>query len=130
MIHDIIARFFDAGTTREGVPFLVMEYVGGQPIDRYCHEERLTLEARLKLFRDVCGAVQCAHQHLIVHRDLKPGNVLVTSAGQAKLLDFGIAKLIDPTIDTSATATLLQVMTPEYASPEQIKDEGITTATD
>jgi len=128
--HEHIARLFDAGMTDDGVPFLVMEYVDGEPIDGYCREQEISVDERLKLFRSVCSAVQYAHQHLIVHRDLKPSNVLVTRDGQAKLLDFGIAKLLDATTETDATTTVLRVMTPEYASPEQVKGEAVTTATD
>ena len=128
--HDHIARLFDAGTTDDGVPFLVMEYVAGQPIDDYCRRQTIHLDERLNLFRNVCAAVQYAHQHLIVHRDLKPSNVLVTNEGKVKLLDFGIAKLLDAATETDATATLWRVMTPEYASPEQVKGAPVTTATD
>src|ERR1051326_1765407 len=128
--HDHIARLFDVGTTADGVPFLAIEYVDGRPIDNYCRDQAIGLRERLKLFRSVCSAVQYAHQHLIVHRDLKPSNVLVTNDGQAKLLDFGIAKLLDASTETQATATLLRVMTPDYASPEQVKGDAVTTATD
>ncbi|HYW73465.1 MAG TPA: protein kinase, partial [Pyrinomonadaceae bacterium] len=128
--HDHIARLFDVGTTNDGVPFLVMEFVDGQPIDDYCRGQKPALIERLQLFRGVCSAVQYAHQHLIVHRDLKPSNVLVTAEGQAKLLDFGIAKLLDATAEAETTATVWRVMTPQYASPEQVKGEAITTATD
>jgi len=128
--HDHIARLFDVGMTTDGVPFLVMEYVEGQAIDDYCRDKTIGLQERLELFRSVCSAVQYAHQHLIVHRDLKPGNVLVTNDGQVKLLDFGIAKLLDASAETEPTATLLRVMTPEYASPEQVKGDAVTTATD
>ena len=128
--HDHIARLFDVGTTADGVPFLVMEYVDGRPIDNYCRDQAIGLRERLKLFRSVCSAVQYAHQNLIVHRDLKPGNVLITNEGHAKLLDFGIAKLLDASTETAATATIFRVMTPDYASPEQVKGDPVTTATD
>jgi non-specific serine/threonine protein kinase/serine/threonine-protein kinase len=130
--HENIARLVDVGTTADAVPFLVMEYVDGRPIGDYCNSKELSISERLKLFRVVCAAVQYAHQNLIIHRDLKPSNILVTSDGQPKLLDFGIAKLLDPTEsgEANVTATMLRVMTPEYASPEQIKSEPITTASD
>jgi non-specific serine/threonine protein kinase/serine/threonine-protein kinase len=130
--HDNIARLLDVGTTDEGYPFLVMEYVDGRAIGDYCNSKELSISERLNLFRTVCSAVQYAHQNLVIHRDLKPSNVLVTSKGQAKLLDFGVAKLLDPgdSEEANATATMLRVMTPEYASPEQVKGEPITTASD
>ncbi len=126
--HPNIARLLDGGTTEEGIPYLVMELVDGVPVDDYCDARRLNVTSRLQLFRQVCGAVQYAHQRLVIHRDLKPRNILVTPAGSPKLLDFGIAKLLDET--GSAQATVLRPMTPEYASPEQIRGETITTATD
>lgn len=126
--HPNIARLLDGGTTEDGVPYLVMEMIEGQPIDRYCDDHRLSVTARLRLFRQVCAAVQYAHQRLVIHRDLKPSNILVTKEGEPKLLDFGIAKIISPTGD--APTTLTQAMTPEYASPEQIRGEPITTNTD
>jgi non-specific serine/threonine protein kinase/serine/threonine-protein kinase len=130
--HPNIATILDGGTTDEGQPYLVMEHVDGQPIDTYCDERGLGVRERLRLFHTVCGAVHYAHQNLVVHRDLKPANIVVTAEAQPKLLDFGIAKLlsvgIDP--DLAPTATLLPVMTPEYASPEQVRGETITTASD
>jgi non-specific serine/threonine protein kinase/serine/threonine-protein kinase len=130
--HANIASLLDGGTTDDGVPFFVMEHVEGQPIDRYADEHQLSTIDRLKLFRTVCVAVQYAHQNLIIHRDLKPTNILVTSEGDPKLLDFGIAKLLvaDDSGATDETAAMFRVMTPEYASPEQVKGEPITTATD
>ena len=130
--HANIASLLDGGTTDDGVPFFVMEHVEGQPIDRYADEHQLSTTDRLKLFRTVCEAVQYAHQNLIIHRDLKPTNILVTSEGDPKLLDFGIAKLLvaDDSGATDETAAVFRVMTPEYASPEQVKGEPITTATD
>ncbi len=131
--HPNIARLFDGGTTDDGRPYFVMEYAPGRPITDYCDDKRLTTKQRLALFRTVCRAVQYAHANLIIHRDLKPSNILVTDDGVVKLLDFGIAKLIDEeTLDQTAphTRTGLRLMTPEYASPEQIKGEAITTATD
>ena len=131
LAHPHIARLLDGGTTTGGVPYLVMEYVDGTPIDRYCDLHTLGLDARLTLFRTVCAAVQYAHQHLVVHRDLKPGNVLVTAEGSVKLLDFGIAKLIDPEQGAGNDATRdMQLFTPGYASPEQIRNGTITTASD
>ncbi len=131
--HPGIARLLDGGATEEGLPFIVMEYVDGIPIDQYCEKLRLSVAERLKLFRNVCLAVQYAHQNLILHRDLKPGNILVTSSGDVKLLDFGIAKITDADekhLATAAQATVLPMMTPEFASPEQIRNESMTTASD
>jgi len=126
--HPHIARLLDGGTTEDGVPFLVMELIEGEPIDRYCDEHSLNITQRLKLFAQVCGAVQYAHQRLVIHRDIKPSNMLVTKEGEPKLLDFGIAKILDPS--AGPEATLVGAMTPEYASPEQVRGEPITTATD
>lgn len=139
--HPCIARLFDGGTTADGRPYFVMEFVAGQPITEYCRQHELSLTAKLKLFRAVCGAVQHAHQKLVVHRDLKPSNILVAPAtdGKAdgkdatpKLLDFGIAKLLTPDISEAhtRTETAVRLMTPEYASPEQVRGGTITTATD
>ncbi|HEX6070558.1 MAG TPA: serine/threonine-protein kinase, partial [Longimicrobiaceae bacterium] len=131
--HPHIARLLDGGATTGGVPYLVMDFIEGVPIDRYCDERRLPVEARLALFVEVCRAVQYAHQNLVVHRDLKPGNILVTATGEAKLLDFGIAKLLDPpweTAEAGLTRTGMRPMTPEFASPEQLRGEPVTTASD
>jgi len=129
--HPNIAKLFDGGTTEDGRPYFLMEYVEGQPIDEYCDERKLPTRERLELFRQVCSAVHFAHQNLIVHRDLKPGNILVTAGGVPKLLDFGIAKLLDPDQALFAlTRVELRLMTPEYASPEQVRGETITTASD
>ena len=129
--HANIARLFDGGETADGVPYLVMEFVEGHPINRYCDDHELSTEQRLKLFCTVCEAVQYAHQHLVVHRDIKPGNILVTKEGLPKLVDFGIAKLLDRARSTpAATATAMPFMTPEYASPEQVQGVPATTATD
>src|SRR5687767_7918325 len=122
--HPNIARLFDGGTTTDGTPYIVMEYVDGEPIDTYCDRRNLPIEARLKLFQTVCSAVHRAHQNLIVHRDLKPSNILVTADGTPKLLDFGIAKLLDDRqmMHTMAvTQADYRVMTPDHASPEQIQ---------
>jgi eukaryotic-like serine/threonine-protein kinase len=126
--HPNIARLLDGGTTDDGIPYLVMELIEGQPIDKFCDQRKLNITERLTLFRQVCAAVQFAHQRLVIHRDIKPSNILVTLDGTPKLLDFGIAKIVEPFHD--AKTTLTQAMTPEYASPEQIKGEPITTATD
>jgi serine/threonine-protein kinase len=131
--HPNIARLYDGGVTGDGRPYLVMEFVDGRPLDHYADAERLTVDQRLALFAQVCDAVERAHRRLIVHRDLKPGNVLVTSGGLVKLLDFGVAKLLDPATapdDPPLTATGMRIMTPEYASPEQFLGEPVTTATD
>lgn len=131
--HQNIARLLDGGRTIDGLPYLVMEFIDGIPITEFCHQKKLSLEEKLKLFREVCTAVQYAHQNLIVHRDLKPGNILVTKNGIPKLLDFGIAKLIDEELvdnNEDLTRTGVWHLTPEYASPEQIKGEKITTASD
>ena len=127
--HPHIAGLLDGGQTADGFPYLVMEYVAGQSLDVFCDRAQLSVRARLELFLKICDAVQYAHQNLIVHRDLKPANVLVTADGQPKLLDFGIAKVIDPSSAGSAQAST-RVLTPEYASPEQIRGDPITTATD
>ncbi len=131
--HPNIARLLDGGTTEDSLPYLVMEYVEGAPLDVYCDRHALNTEDRLKLFRQVCGAVHYAHQRLVIHRDIKPSNILVTEEGAPKLLDFGIAKLLTPELAAQtldATSPALRLMTPSYASPEQIKGELITTATD
>ena len=131
--HPNIARLLDGGTTEEGIPYLVMEYIEGHPIDVYCDSRSLNTVERLKLFCQVCAAAQYAHQSLVVHRDLKPGNILVTADGTPKLLDFGIAKLLDPELffqTVEAGGTMMKAMTPEYASPEQVRGETITTSSD
>jgi non-specific serine/threonine protein kinase/serine/threonine-protein kinase len=127
--HPNIARLLDGGETVDGVPYLVMEYVEGRPIDVFCDQEQLATEERLKLFATVCVAVQYAHQHLVIHRDIKPGNILVSNEGLPKLVDFGIAKLLDQD-RSEATATAMPFMTPHYASPEQVRGVAVTTATD
>ena len=131
--HPNIARLLDGGLTAEGQPYFVMEHVIGQPITAYCDRHRLGLEPRLELVRTVCAAVQYAHQNLVVHRDLKPANILVTEDGQVKLLDFGIARVLDvEAFDQSmaVTHTGARLMTPDYAAPEQVRGDAITTATD
>ena len=131
--HPHIAGLLDGGTTAQGAPYFAMEYVEGQTISDYCESRQLDTTARLHLFRKVCGAVQYAHQNLIIHRDIKPANVLVTSEGTPKLLDFGIAKLLNPDLGSHALAPTMaggHLMTPEYASPEQVRGEPVTTASD
>ena len=130
--HLNIARLLDGGTTAEGEPYFVMEYVDGQPLTAYAEERSLSTEERLRLFRVVCEAVHYAHRNLVVHRDIKPSNILVTSDGAPKLLDFGIAKLLDPTGATSGgeTGTLVRALTPDYASPEQVRGERVSTSSD
>ncbi len=130
--HPNIARLLDGGLTADGTPYFVMDYVSGQPITTYCDQQALSVAQRLALFDQVCAAVQYAHQNLVVHRDLKPSNILVTGEGQVKLLDFGIAKLLDPAAapELPLTRTGLRLMTPEYASPEQIRGETVTTSSD
>lgn len=129
--HPNIARLLDGGLTDSGRPYLVMEYVRGKPIDRYCRENGLTIEQRLRLFALVCGAVHYAHRNLVVHRDLKPGNIFIADDGTPKLLDFGIAKVLSE--DRSVAATTIadqRRLTPEYASPEQLEGRVMTTAGD
>ena len=130
--HPNIARLLDGGLSEEGVPYVVMEFIDGTPLDQYCERTRPSLRERLQLFRVVCSAVQYAHQNLVVHRDLKPANILVTASGEPKLLDFGIAKIIDPRLDPNVESgrTLLPMMTPEFASPEQVRGEAVTTTSD
>jgi serine/threonine-protein kinase len=129
--HPNIARLLDGGVTETDQPWFAMEYVNGVPITTHCKQLGLSVRQRLKLFEDVCDAVRYAHQNLIVHRDLKPSNILVTTGGVVKLLDFGIAKLLDETPgELSQVGTGLRAMTPEYAAPEQVRMEPVTTATD
>jgi serine/threonine-protein kinase len=130
--HPNIARMLDGGTTEAGHPYVVMEYVEGEPIDDYCERRACSPRQRLELFRKVCAAVQTAHQNLVVHRDLKPSNILVTAEGEPKLLDFGIAKLLrsEPIARTDETRDSARLLTPEYASPEQVRGGPITTASD
>jgi serine/threonine protein kinase/tetratricopeptide (TPR) repeat protein len=130
--HPNIARLLDGGSSQGGLPYFVMEYIQGQPIDCFCDERKYPVAERLRLFRKVCAAVTYAHQHLVIHRDIKPSNILVTSEGEPKLLDFGIARMLHagPDSQTSATATGFLVMTPEYASPEQVLGMPASTLTD
>lgn len=129
--HPGIARLYSVGGTEDGRPYLVMEWIEGEPVDVYCDRRRLTIDQRLALFRRICAAVEHAHRHLLVHRDLKPANILVTAEGEPKLLDFGIAKQLAPAAEREPrTRTGLRVMTPSYASPEQVKGQAVTTASD
>lgn len=132
--HPHIAGLLDGGTTEDGLPFFVMEFIEGEPLYRFCDNNQLNIIERLKLFRPICDAVHYAHQKQVVHRDIKPSNVLVTSQGVPKLLDFGIAKLLNPQIagdiTHDPTATAMRLMTPEYASPEQVQGAPTTPTTD
>jgi len=130
--HPGVARLLDGGPGPGGRPYLVMEYVDGRPIDLYCDEERLSVPDRLRLFLQVAQAVEDAHRNLVVHRDIKPSNILVTADGHAKLLDFGIAKLLDPTATggEALTGSAIRLMTPAWASPEQVRGNPVTTASD
>jgi eukaryotic-like serine/threonine-protein kinase len=133
LVHPHIAQLLDGGVTDGRLPYLVMEYVEGMPITDYCDRQRLTLNERLRLFMDVCSAVHHAHQNLVIHRDLKPSNIMVTEEGRVKLLDFGIAKLLNPGMSAVAvpvTRMDLRIMTPEYASPEQVRGDPLSTASD
>lgn len=128
--HPNIAHLLDGGATEEGAPYLVMEYIEGKPIDVYCDQRQLGVNERIDLFRQLCSAVHYVHQHLMVHGDLKGNNVLVTEQGVVKLLDFGIARLLGPAQSTRDGSTTFLALTPEYAAPEQIRGEPITTASD
>jgi non-specific serine/threonine protein kinase/serine/threonine-protein kinase len=131
--HPNIARLLDGGTTEDGLPFFAMELIEGQPITDYCDHHKLSLNERLTLFLQVCAAVQFAHQHLVIHRDIKPGNILVTADGVPKLLDFGIAKLVEPDSpghSLDQTMTAFRALTPRYGSPEQMQGGQMTTASD
>ncbi|HEY2976656.1 MAG TPA: serine/threonine-protein kinase, partial [Burkholderiaceae bacterium] len=132
--HAHIARLLDAGVAQGDYPYLILEYVEGEPIDSWCDARTLSVQARVRLFLNVLGAVAHAHQNLILHRDLKPPNILVTAEGQVKLLDFGIAKLLDEAgaggDATELTLTAAQAFTPDYAAPEQVQGQALTTATD
>ncbi|MHC4447364.1 MAG: serine/threonine protein kinase, partial [Planctomycetota bacterium] len=131
--HPGISRLYDGGETDDGRPYFVMEYVTGMPIDDYCDAHRLSIAERMKLFKQVCLIVHHAHQNLVVHRDLKPSNILVSEDGTPKLLDFGIAKMLNPELVMGGgdlTAPESRVMTPEYASPEQVRGNPLTTGSD
>ena len=130
--HPYIVRLLDGGSTADGLPYLVMDYVEGLPVDQYCDQHDLPIDARLDLFRAICSAVHYAHEKQVVHRDLKPANILVTKEGVPRLLDFGIAKLLNPDLHQTAlvTRTSIRPMTLEYASPEQVRGHSITRASD
>ncbi len=131
--HPHIARLLDGGTTDDGLPFFVMEYIEGSPVYRYSDSQKLNIRERLHLFNRICGAVDYAHENQIIHRDIKPTNILVTSEGIPKLLDFGIAKILNPELAADSidpTATAMRMMTPEYASPEQVRGEPVTRVSD
>lgn len=129
--HPNIARLLDGGVSEHGEPFLVMEYVDGEPLNEFAEKHNLSVEERLKLFQKVCSAISYAHRNLIIHRDLKPSNILVDKEGEPKLLDFGLAKILDDGLrDDSQTEIALRAFTPAYASPEQIQDGRVTTASD
>tara|TARA_R110002096_G_scaffold2619_3_gene13552 strand:+ start:254 stop:3097 length:2844 start_codon:yes stop_codon:yes gene_type:complete len=131
--HPNIAKLIDGGSTDENLPYLVLEYVDGLPIDQYCDDHQLSIPERLQIFIKVCKAVDFAHRNLIVHRDLKPNNILVDTNGEPKLLDFGIAKLLETSAVPQTVAVTregMRAMTPEYASPEQVRGEPISVATD
>jgi serine/threonine protein kinase/tetratricopeptide (TPR) repeat protein len=132
--HPFIAKLLDGGTTDDGLPYFVMEFIEGSPVYRYCDERKLTVAERLRLFQDVCEAVHYAHQKLVIHRDIKPSNIMVTPQGVPKLLDFGIAKLLNPEfageITLDPTATAMRLMTPEYAAPEQVQGQPVSPSTD
>ncbi len=131
--HPNIARLLDGGTTDDGLPFFVMEYIEGSPVYRFSDAKKLSITERLRLFIKICNAVDYAHENLIIHRDIKPTNILVTGDGMPKLLDFGIAKILNPELAADSidpTATAMRMMTPEYASPEQVRGEAVTTTSD
>jgi len=128
--HPNIARLIDGGVSSDGRPFLAMEFIEGEPIVEHCQHRGLSVRARVELFRELCTAVEYAHRNLIVHRDLKPSNVLVDAAGSPKLLDFGIARLMEPEAEETSTASAIPLLTPRYASPEQLRGEPVTTASD
>lgn len=131
--HPGIARVIDGGTTEDGIPYLVMELIQGQAITDYCSTRALGLAERLRLIQKVCAAIAFAHDQGVVHRDLKPGNILVTADGEPRIIDFGIAKVLDPAFIADAapeTRTSAQMMTPEYASPEQVRGRSVSTASD
>ncbi|MGH6914103.1 MAG: protein kinase domain-containing protein, partial [Geminicoccales bacterium] len=130
--HPNIAHLVDGGLMPSGQPYVALEYVDGVPVDAYCDRERLDIRQRLALFMSIASAVGHAHRNLVIHRDIKPSNILVTAEGVPKLLDFGIAKLVDASLPHAApeTRSALHPMTPEYASPEQVRGEALTTASD
>ncbi len=131
--HSFITRLIDGGTTDDGRPYFVMEFIDGMPLYRYCDKHRLSIADRLELFCRITEAVEYAHQKLVIHRDLKPSNIIIANDGSPRLLDFGIAKLLDPQMASDTlqpTITALRMMTVDYASPEQVRGEKVTFATD
>ncbi|HKX83192.1 MAG TPA: serine/threonine-protein kinase, partial [Pyrinomonadaceae bacterium] len=131
--HPFIARLLDGGTTSEGVPYFVMEYIEGDTLYNYCDSKGLSIRDRLRLFQKICSAIQYAHERQIVHRDIKPGNILISRGDTPKLLDFGIAKILDTDLiheSVNPTASMLRMMTPDYASPEQVRGVEVTPASD
>ncbi|MCB1025433.1 MAG: serine/threonine protein kinase, partial [Acidobacteria bacterium] len=131
--HQYIGRLLDGGTTSDGLPYFVMEYVEGDSLYDFCDSRKLNVKDRLNIFRQICEAISYAHEKQIIHRDIKPGNILVAEGGAPKLLDFGIAKILDSELiheSVSPTASVVRLMTPDYASPEQINGEEITRASD
>lgn len=131
--HPYIARLLDGGTTTEGVPYFVMEFIEGETLFNYCDTNRLTVRDRLKLFQKICSALEYAHERQIVHRDIKPSNILINRSGSPKLLDFGIAKILDPDLiheSLNPTGSMLRMMTPDYASPEQVRGHDVTSVSD
>lgn len=131
--HPNIAHLLDGGITDDGISYLIMEYVDGMPVDQYCDEHRLSLKQRLRLFKEICAAVQYAHNNLIVHRDLKPQNIYVTEEGTVKVLDFGIAKMLQTHLHRPSNVMTLpgqKIWTPQYAAPEQVRGETVSVATD
>ena len=128
--HPGIARLYDAGTTEDGFPYIIMEYVNGTPVDRYCSRHNCSIDQKLDIFRDILQAVRYAHENLVIHRDLKPGNILIDRSGNVKILDFGISKLMQDNEGQSLTKTGARLLTPHFAAPEQVRQENITTATD
>lgn len=128
--HPFIAKLLDGGTTDDGLPYFVMEYVSGENLKDFCRNHNLSNSEKLKLFRQICEAVSYAHRNLVIHRDLKPSNIIICEDGTPKLLDFGIAKVLDPENETEKTTTEFRLLTPKYASPEQIRGEIVDTQTD
>lgn len=128
--HPNIAKLLEGGAGKDGMPYFVMDFIEGLPVDEYCDRNRLSIAERLELFRTVCSAVHYAHQNLVIHRDLKPSNILVSADGAPKLLDFGIARILTPSAESASAEVTLRLMTPEYASPEQLQGLPVTTASD
>ncbi|MEQ1764317.1 MAG: protein kinase [Pyrinomonadaceae bacterium] len=131
--HPFIARLLDGGTTSDGVPYFVMEYISGETLYNYCDTNRLPIRDRLKIFQKICSAIEYAHERQIIHRDIKPSNILINQSGSPKLLDFGIAKILDPDLiheSLNPTGSMLRMMTPDYASPEQVRGRDVGPASD